>query len=136
VVAPVSAAGVAGAVQPVPGTLNLFAVACPSATTCVAVGDNGVGGVPADGVVVPITNGTPDTAQAVLGTDVFLGAACSSTASCVAVGFTTSGQGVVMPITNGVPGIPQPVGGTYELVPAITVFSPHLITRIPQAGSA
>ncbi len=62
VVAPTSAS----TAQVVPGTAFLDGVACPNATTCEAVGQNGSN--PPQGVVVPITNGTPGTAQVVSGT--------------------------------------------------------------------
>ncbi|HMK63484.1 MAG TPA: hypothetical protein VK386_07680, partial [Acidimicrobiales bacterium] len=54
-----------GATQAVPGTVQLFGVACPSATTCEAVGLNSASN---EGVVVTITSGTPGTVQAVSGT--------------------------------------------------------------------
>lgn len=103
-VAPASAATFN--VQPVPGTRVLNEVACPTATTCVAVGqfDDATGG---HGVVVPITNGVPGAAQVVAGTGVLFGVACSDATTCVAVGRVTDvsnvNHAVVVPftITNG-----------------------------------
>jgi len=62
----------------VPGT-ELLGVACPSATTCEALGDNFSG----DGVVVPITSGIPGGAVVVPGTEL-LGVACPSATTCEA----------------------------------------------------
>ncbi len=97
--------GTVSAPQAVSGTnLDLLGVACPTATTCVAVGEN----ASFQGMVVPITNGTPGTAVVVPGTVGLEGVACPSATTCIAVGF---GSGVVVPITNGTPGTPQAVPG-------------------------
>ncbi len=102
--------GTPGTAQVVSGTYWLFDVACPSATTCEAVGGNASG----LGVVVPINNGTPGTPQVVPGvlpgTGLY-GVACSSATTCEAVGFNAADQGVVVPITNGTPGTVQVVPG-------------------------
>ncbi len=68
-------------------------MACPSATTCFAVGSSPSG----DGVVVPISNGVPGSPELVPGVPL-RAVACISTTTCVAVGAE------VVPITNGVPG--------------------------------
>jgi hypothetical protein len=57
--------------QAVSGSDSLNGVACPSATTCYAVGYNSS----PEGVVVPITSGTPGSAVTVSGTDQLLGVA-------------------------------------------------------------
>jgi peptidoglycan/xylan/chitin deacetylase (PgdA/CDA1 family) len=97
--------------QIVPGTRVLFAVACPSATTCVAVGQY----ASQQEVVVLITNGVPGSAQAVPGTTELAGVACPSVTTCVAVGNNSGSGGVVVPIINGTPGTPQTVPGTNDL---------------------
>ncbi len=99
--------GAAGAPQAVPGTVDLFGVACPTATLCEAVGGNSSG----QGVVVAITNGTPGSPQAVPGSNELAGVACPSATVCDAVGANSS-QGVVVAITNGMPGSAQTVPGT------------------------
>ncbi len=106
--------GISGTPQVVSGTSVLSGMACPSATTCEAVGYNALGQV----VVVPITNGTPGTAQVVAGTSFLSGVACPSATTCFAVGYNEIGQGsegVVVPITNGIPGTPQVVSGIEDL---------------------
>ncbi|HEX4539307.1 MAG TPA: hypothetical protein VH112_03605, partial [Acidimicrobiales bacterium] len=49
--------------QPAPGTSSLHGVACPTVTTCEAVGYN----ASFQAVVVTVTNGVPGTAQVVSG---------------------------------------------------------------------
>ncbi|MDQ1416037.1 MAG: hypothetical protein QOF81_1650 [Acidimicrobiaceae bacterium] len=92
VVVPI-AGGTPGAVQLVSGTDGLLAVACPTATTCVAVGNNNQ----RYGVVIPVTSGTPGAAR-VLGTSILHGVACPSATTCEAVGANFSSQGVVIAI--------------------------------------
>ena len=94
--------------QTVTGTTQLEGVACPSATTCEAVGYNST----PEGVVVPITSGVPGTPVTVSGTSELLGVACPSATTCEAVGYNSSDEGVVVPITSGVPGNPVTVSGT------------------------
>jgi len=109
VVAAVPASATAVVAQPVPGTTYLTSVACPSATTCGAVGRIGdSSAASSQGVVVTITNGIPGTAKAVTGTDSFGPVVCPSATTCVALGANSSGPVVVI-ITNGIPGIPQAV---------------------------
>ena len=103
-----------GAVQSIAGTAQLFDIACPSATTCVAVGFAGdVNSGSNEGVVVPITNGTPGTPHVVSGTDELLSVACSSATSCLAIG--GGDEGVLVPITNGIPGSAQVVPSAADL---------------------
>jgi uncharacterized repeat protein (TIGR02543 family) len=94
--------------QTIPGTTQLEGVACPSATTCEAVGYNST----PEGVVVPITSGVPGSPVTVSGTSELLGVACPSATTCEAVGYNSSDEGVVVPITSGVPGSPVTVSGT------------------------
>ncbi len=96
-------------VQPVAGTTQLLAVACPTATTCVAVGQ-GPGPTGTTGKVVPITNGVPGAPQLVTGTNFLFGVACSGPTTCVAVGRTGAGASqrpIVVPIVDGVAGMVQ-----------------------------
>jgi len=94
----------------VPGTNDLFAVACLSGSTCLAVGDNSN----SEGVVVPATNGIPASPQQVPGTEL-QGVACPSATTCFAVGAGPSNEGALVPITNGVAGSAQAVSGTLVL---------------------
>ncbi|MGH9127139.1 MAG: hypothetical protein ACRDZ8_20820, partial [Acidimicrobiales bacterium] len=95
-----------GTAQVVPGTLQLQGVSCPSATTCLAVGYTSS----FQGVVVPITNGTPGAPQVVPGTALFLAVSCPSVTTCLAVGSDSSFSfGVMVPITNGTVGAAQMV---------------------------
>jgi hypothetical protein len=96
--------GVPGAPQPVQSSAYLTllqAVACPTATECVAVGyaDPSVSasGV---GVVVPIADGTNGAAQEVPGISDFHGVGCQTTTSCFAGGGGAH-DGVLLPITSG-----------------------------------
>ncbi len=104
------AAGITpGTVHAVAGTSDLDAVACPSATGCIAIGSGSSSG----GVVVPLapdgTPGTPIAAPA----SFLLEVACGSATSCVAVG--GSGIGSVVTIDSGTPGTLQTVTGTEDL---------------------
>ena len=99
------AAAASGSVQSIPGTGQLFAIACPSATNCIAVGFAGdPNSGPTEGVVVPIMNGKPGSPQMVPDTDELLGIACSSSSSCVAVGGSAGNfgfnKGVFVPTIN------------------------------------
>ncbi len=100
----------------VSGTGNLFAVACPTSTHCIAVGTGPAAGTEGGAVVVQINNGVPGAAEAVPGepanSETSLDAiTCVSTTTCYAVGNqllsdvpeTDEGAAVVT-ITNGVPG--------------------------------
>ncbi len=84
--------GTPGTPQVVPGAVFLEGVACPSATTCLAVGVNFASD---QGVVAPITNGTLGTPLVVSGTADLYGMACPSATTCEAVGYNASFEGVV-----------------------------------------
>jgi hypothetical protein len=98
--------GVAGVVKKLPGQAALFGVACPTASTCIAVGDTGTGSGGA--AVDVIANGVPGPPQTVPGMDQLLAIACPSASDCVAVGSGVDGPAVIT-LTNGNPGPPQPV---------------------------
>jgi hypothetical protein len=83
----------------VSGTDQLQGVACSSSTTCYAVGYNSS----LEGVVVPITSGTPGSAVTVSGTDDLYGVACSSSTTCYAVGYNSSLEGVVATVALASP---------------------------------
>ncbi len=111
--APAEAMTVASA-QQVPGTVALSEVACPTTSTCVAVGEYGNGRNNV-GVVVAITNGVAGSAQTVPGASYLFGIACADASSCVAVGGGSAGgstySGVVVPITDGTAGPAAAVAG-------------------------
>src|SRR5581483_5193779 len=95
--------GPAQVLSRLPSSAGLHAIACETATTCIAVG-----GMDANGLVVPIVNGVAGTPVKVK-SGYLAGVACTSSTACVAVGFkqrnrTTFSQPIVLPITNGVPG--------------------------------
>lgn len=83
--------------QAAPGTTHLWGIACPTSTTCYAVGQSTSGGV-----VVPITGGTVGYLQTA-GATSLRGIACSSSTTCYAVG-DNSTSGVVATITIGAGG--------------------------------
>ena len=71
-----------GPAQVVPGTTELDGIACRRHDNCLAVGsDDG------EGVVVPITDGVPGTAEPVTVTTTLTAVSCPSTTFCVAVGY-------------------------------------------------
>jgi peptidoglycan/xylan/chitin deacetylase (PgdA/CDA1 family) len=126
--------GTPGTVQMLPGTTQLTAVACSSATTCEAVGISHCGICDTtDGFAVTITNGIPGNPQPVLSAqdvgevDLLDAVACSSPTTCFAVGTDpisgmSLAQGVVVPIINGTPGSLEDVPGSANLS-AITCMS-------------
>ncbi len=110
---------VSGELKDVLTHIQLNAVACDSATTCVAVGQGDFDdptftiGSTIAGVIVPITDGTPgEPSPVILGTMMpgdpdsvnLWGVTCPSTGSCVAAGSDEYDGGVVVPIANGIPG--------------------------------
>jgi hypothetical protein len=105
--APAASADTVGVPILVPRTGVLFGVACPTATTCEAVGDGASGEI-----LVPITDGIPGAPIPVPGTYELRGIACESATSCVAVGDNATNVGVVVPISGATPGAPIPVPGT------------------------
>lgn len=100
--------GTAAAPQVVSG-VSLFGVACPTSSTCLAVGKNGLG------VVVPITNGTPGAVQPVPDVQDLFGVACATPTLCRAVGDQGPSRGVVVNITPVSANAAQVVSGTYAL---------------------
>jgi len=109
-------AAMAGAATPSPqavaGTYFLSGVACPSASSCLAVGQSAAG----DDVLVPITDGVAGSAVAGSDQVTLNKIACANASSCVAVGVDdASFEGVVVPVTGGVLGAAQPVPGTGPL---------------------
>ena len=79
--------GTPGSPVAVSGTGELYGMACPTVTTCEAVGTNSLN----QGVVVPIINGTPGSAQVVPGTVYFNSVACPSASTCEAAGWSKTG---------------------------------------------
>ncbi len=78
---------------------SLNGVACPSATTCFAVG---VLGSSTGSIDVTANGGTTWTTQTVpAGTGALAGIACPTTSTCEAVGQSTSSRGIVLGTTNG-----------------------------------
>jgi hypothetical protein len=74
-------------VHPVSGVQNLNAIACSGRNSCFAVGNVDTSTEPYDeGVVVPIVDGIPGSAELVPGTVTLTGIACPSSSTCVAVG--------------------------------------------------
>jgi hypothetical protein len=104
-------------VQQVDGVQGLSAIACSGSKTCLAVGHVETGTEPdAEGVVVPIVNGKPGSAELVQGTVNLSAITCPSASTCIAVGdedvsYMGSSPifsvGEVVTITNGSLGVPQ-----------------------------
>ncbi|MFN2607027.1 MAG: hypothetical protein ABR511_03890 [Acidimicrobiales bacterium] len=89
-------------------------MACPTPTTCYAVGNNDSGGPPS---VVTITNGIVTAVQlADANTGSLQDIACPTATQCYAIGYTTSIEGALVPITNGVVGATTVVPDTAVLV--------------------
>jgi hypothetical protein len=105
--APAASADTVGVPISVPGTGVLNGVACPTATTCEAVGDSGSGEV-----LVLISNGIPGHPISIPGTYELRGIACESATTCIAVGDNAANVGVVVPIVDATPGVPITVPGT------------------------
>jgi hypothetical protein len=152
--------------QPVPGTTALSGVACSTATTCEAVGlipapPPTTGSTPppgfTQGVLVPITNGSPGSVQDLPATQSLLGAACPSATTCEAVGAFSQAvndapsylppvwyQGTdpaVMTVTNGSPGPVQIVPPYATEIPApgvslVSVACPSVTTCEAVGGTA
>ena len=105
--------GSPGAVELISGTLDVDGVACPTTSSCVAVGTAPTGPGQSAGVIVPISGGTAGSPATVPATSELLGVACASAADCVAVGPIPggNGSGAVVPIDNGAAGAAMPVPG-------------------------
>jgi hypothetical protein len=98
--------GVLGTPRVVAG-VDLSAVACTTAINCEAVGDN----QNHDGIMMPITDGTPGPTQPTAGNDYFSSLSCPTATTCEALGTTSAGIDVVAPITNGSMGTPVDLDG-------------------------
>ena len=109
-VVPAAPADTVGVPIVVPRAGVFFGVACPTATTCEAVGDSGSGEV-----LVPIRDGIPGAPIPVPGTYELHGIACETATSCIAVGDNAANTGVVVPITNTTPGVPITIPGTFSV---------------------
>ncbi|HMK96355.1 MAG TPA: hypothetical protein VK425_02350, partial [Acidimicrobiales bacterium] len=99
--------GTLGGAETVPSATEpavLIDVACPTSTTCYAVGADHTAGM-----IAPITDGTPGTAEDVSGTLELTGVACPNSTTCYAVGENQNTEGQVVPITNGSPGAAETV---------------------------
>jgi hypothetical protein len=81
-------AGVIGTVHPVNGSAWLDAIACPTASTCIAVGE-------ADGLaaVLQITNGAAGAVQQVAAEMEALSISCPTAEVCAVAGYATGGVG-------------------------------------------
>ena len=110
-----------GSPSTVTGTGFLSDVSCVGSMMCFAVGENAAY---SNGVVVPITNGSPGTAGSVASTSFLTNIACASSTNCFALGYSfgpTNANGTVVPITNGVVGTGSQVATQVSGV--ITVFN-------------
>lgn len=101
--------GSPGIAQSAAGTNYLHGIACPSSTTCYAVG---VDTSHATGAFVVISSGQPGTGQSVAGTGYLEGIACPSGSACFAAGQDFSNAGVIVPVNAGSPDRTQRVPGT------------------------
>lgn len=81
----------------VPVTTTLFAIACPSPSTCLAVG----AGPDSEGVVVPIVDGVVGTADSDSNEGLESISCVSATLCFAAGGDTTSNEGSIVPIQIG-----------------------------------
>jgi hypothetical protein len=122
----------------VPGTTSLGNVACPTASSCVAVGTD-------DKSVVTITNGLPEAAQTISGIPAgssleLRGVACTSATACVAVGIYIDVQGdiqsAVVPISDGTPGAIETLPGTGELLAVACPTAAATCTAVGYADTA
>ncbi len=125
--------GMPGTPRAVPNADNLTGIACPSPTSCVAVGS--VAGSPhAEGVVVRITSGIAGAGEVIAGTYDLEAVACPGVTQCEAVGSNYSGGGFVVPITH-VPGRnavrPNYSGGDGGFVVPITNGVPGRVEAVP-----
>lgn len=97
-------------------------MACPTVTACLALGGTSPDFLQTEGVVVPITNGTPGATQVLPETRDLYAASCTTTTTCLAVGvsrpvvLTDLGPGALVPIVNGEAGPVQLVAGNDGLL--------------------
>ncbi|MEA2496574.1 MAG: hypothetical protein QOJ29_4485 [Thermoleophilaceae bacterium] len=108
--------GAAGAAQPVTDAIDLFGADCASASTCFAVGTNG-----AEGVLVPVINGSAQP-LIIVGTVTSLQAiGCASATRCFAGGQSKEDGsddpvGAIVPVSDTQPGVAQVVPDTSSIV--------------------
>ena len=114
-------------VQSVSGTSALNGVACTSKSSCVAVGS-----VDGEGVVVPIDNGVPGTAEVLSDTDTLTSVTCTKPGTCIATGLAetqipggpNSTGGAVVKISDGQASLTDIFDGIGMLYTADTVYGP------------
>jgi hypothetical protein len=99
--------------RPVEGKfIGLYGIACPSATTCYAVGYDNANDADA---VTTITSGQPGAAVTVPDAWYLNGIDCTSAGSCVAVGENSKEQGIIGALVDGKAGATTVVPGTEYL---------------------
>ncbi len=128
-------AATSGAVEVVAAADNLRGMACPTPTSCLAVGNNPSGSL---GVVVPFSNGVPGVAQVVPGVYRLEAIACTGSSTCLAVGSSTgpSATAVVVPVVTGVAGGAQPVVGADLGLYGIACPTPTLCVAVGANGAS
>ncbi len=104
--------------QTVAAASGLSGVACPTSTTCVAVGSTQSG---TNGLIVPIDNGVPGTAQSDTSTQDLTAIACPSATTCVALGSNSSITAVYSGDGANSPSTSSPVD--------LTLLAPHQATQ-------
>jgi len=93
-----------GTVEAVSNSQELTGVDCPSASDCVAVGDqSGTNSHQAVVDFIPGPTGTPAAGQDLTNASGFSGVGCTSASTCYASG-NYAGTGVIDPVTDGVAG--------------------------------
>jgi hypothetical protein len=119
-----------GAVQVETAFSTLGAVACTSATSCLAVGT--VPGSPSTGGLLPVSNGVAGTAVPVSSVGPLSVIACATATSCWAAGGTSQ----VLPLTSGSPGTPVTVSGvnSYNAATCPTTTQCYLAGNLPSPG--
>jgi hypothetical protein len=126
--------GTAGAAQPVTDAIDLFGADCASASACFAVGTNG-----AEGVLVPVINGSAQP-LIIVGTVTSLQSiACASATRCFAGGQSKEGEsddpiGAIVPVSDAQPGVAQLVPNTSSIVD-ISCPSTSSCTAVGEAPS-
>jgi hypothetical protein len=124
--------GVAGPAQAVDSYVYLSAIACPTTTTCEAVGAYSYGyAYPSfNAAVVPIVNGVAGVPQLSADTRQLRAIACSDAATCRAVGDFTQAGAPMVPIVGGVPDAVETIPGTssYSLSPMRGIACPSATT--------
>jgi hypothetical protein len=100
-----------GAVQDLPSMYTLSGVACPSAGSCLAAGEDSSSGT---GDLLAIDAGVPQTPQNVAGTYALNAITCAAAAQCWASGSSTGSQ-EILPVVNGTPGTLTAVSGVSNI---------------------